>query len=336
MTELADGPPPADTGVRLSRGRLADGREIVYFDDSEPYRSGRAERHRPDTRRLPPAGGGSILRLDALSGEWVAIASHRNERTLFPPADECPLCPTGRGRMPSEVPASDYDVVVFENRFPSLTTRAAPDEAPLAAHVDAEPLWPQRPGVGRCEVVCFTSDHTASFASLPAAGARGGRGVGTADRGAVRAARRAPGVLLREPRRGDRGHAAPPARADLRLPVRDAADRADARPGRDVPAADRRQPAGRPAGRRAPSRHAGGTRRGGVDGLRPGGGALAGRGAPRAAPRRPRPARAGRRRAGGARGDLSRAAAPGRPVLRRRGLPAVHRGLAPGADRRGT
>jgi len=37
MTELADGPPPADTGVRLSRGWLADGREIVYFDDSEPY-----------------------------------------------------------------------------------------------------------------------------------------------------------------------------------------------------------------------------------------------------------------------------------------------------------
>ena len=173
MTDLADSArTPAGTGVRLSRARLADGREIVYFDDSEPYRSGRAERHVPDTRHLPSAGGGSVLRMDALSGEWVAIASHRNERTLFPPADQCPLCPTGRGRMPSEVPASDYDVVVFENRFPSLTTRAepigAPGEASLAAHVDAEPLWPQRPGVGRCEVVCFTSDHTASFASLPA------------------------------------------------------------------------------------------------------------------------------------------------------------------------
>jgi UDPglucose--hexose-1-phosphate uridylyltransferase len=173
VTDLADGAhPPAGTGIRLSRGTLADGREIVYFDDSEPYRSGKAERHVPDTRHLPSAGGGSGLRRDALSGEWVAIASHRNERTLFPPADECPLCPTGRGRMPSEVPASDYDVVVFENRFPSLTTRAAPDEAPLAANVDAEPLWPQRPGLGRCEVVCFTSDHTASFASLPAARVR--------------------------------------------------------------------------------------------------------------------------------------------------------------------
>jgi len=33
--------------------------------------------------------------------------------------------------------------------------------------VDGNPLWPQRPAVGRCEVVCFTSDHNASFGSLP-------------------------------------------------------------------------------------------------------------------------------------------------------------------------
>ena len=32
--------------------------------------------------------------------------------------------------------------------------------------IDGEPLWPSRPGTGRCEVVCFTADHSASFASL--------------------------------------------------------------------------------------------------------------------------------------------------------------------------
>lgn len=157
----------AGGAIRLTGGRLADSREILYFDDREPYRSGRAVRHRADTRPLPPAEGGSVLRLDVLTGEWVAIASHRNDRTFLPPADECPLCPTGRGVLPSEVPAADYDVVVFENRFPSLTTRPpAPDQPPVAPQVDGEPLWPQRPGVGRCEVVCFTSDHGASFASL--------------------------------------------------------------------------------------------------------------------------------------------------------------------------
>jgi UDPglucose--hexose-1-phosphate uridylyltransferase len=65
--------------------------------------------------------------------------------------------------VPSEIPAPDYDVVVFENRFPSLSRHAEG----TAGLIDGEPLWPHRPGIGRCEVVCFTSDHEASFASLP-------------------------------------------------------------------------------------------------------------------------------------------------------------------------
>ncbi|HEX2804804.1 MAG TPA: galactose-1-phosphate uridylyltransferase [Kineosporiaceae bacterium] len=149
--------------VRRTVGRMADGRELIYFDDTEPHLSGEAVRQAVDTRPLPPAGGGgSQLRFDVLTGEWVAIASHRNVRTFMPPRNECPLCPTGRGTVPSEVPDTDYDVVVFENRFPSLTTRA--EGAP--GFVEGEPLWPERPGLGRCEVVCFTSDHGASFSSL--------------------------------------------------------------------------------------------------------------------------------------------------------------------------
>lgn len=151
-------------GIRRSPGHLSDGREIVYFDDSEPFVSGAADRVVPDRRDLAPAEVMSTMRRDPLTGEWVVIASHRNARTHLPPPDECPLCPTGRGRIPSEIPAADYDVVAFENRFPSLSTEAAAT-APL---VDGEPLWPQAPGNGRCEVVCFTSDHAASFSDLTA------------------------------------------------------------------------------------------------------------------------------------------------------------------------
>ena len=154
---------PAAPAVRRTVDRLADGREIIYFDDTEPYLSGAATRATPDTRPLPPAEPGrSQLRLDVLTGEWVTIASHRNTRTFMPPPDECPLCPTGRGVVPSEIPARDYDVVVFENRFPSLTM----DAVGTPGDVDGESLFPSRPGIGRCEVVCFTSDHDASFASL--------------------------------------------------------------------------------------------------------------------------------------------------------------------------
>ena len=152
----------ADARVGVSRGVLADGREIIYFDDREPYASGAASRVVPDSRPLRPADIRSVRRLDPLTGEWVLIASHRNSRTFLPPADECPLCPTVPGRAPSEIPAPDYDVVVFENRFPSLAMSSPETEDT----VDGNRLWPQAPGNGRCEVVCFTSDHGAALSSL--------------------------------------------------------------------------------------------------------------------------------------------------------------------------
>ncbi len=62
----------------------------------------------------------SELRWNPLLGEWVATATHRQDRTFLPPKDHCPLCPTQPGGFPTEVPESDYDIVVFENRFPSL------------------------------------------------------------------------------------------------------------------------------------------------------------------------------------------------------------------------
>jgi UDPglucose--hexose-1-phosphate uridylyltransferase len=148
--------------VRRTLTHLADGRELVYFDDTEPYRSGAQTRQAQDTRELAATEVSSTMRFDVLTGEWVALAAHRMDRTHLPPADLCPLCPTRPGREPTEVPAEDYDVVVFENRFPSFSgsTTGQP------GLVDGEPLWPARPAAGRCEVVCFTSDHDSTFADL--------------------------------------------------------------------------------------------------------------------------------------------------------------------------
>jgi galactose-1-phosphate uridylyltransferase (family 1) len=141
--------------IRTSR-RLADGREILYYD-AEP-----TPRDAVDKRDLPPVSTLSQLRFDALLGEWVVVASHRQTRTFLPPADECPLCPSRPGH-PTEVPESDYQVVVFENRFPSLSTGVSRDVPPSAP---GNPLAELRPGFGRCEVVCFTSEHNRVFAEL--------------------------------------------------------------------------------------------------------------------------------------------------------------------------
>jgi len=151
------GSPPR---VRRTSTTLADGRELIYFDDSEPYRSGAKRRDVADERPLGSRTAAGTMRMDALTGDWVSIASHRQNRTFMPPADECPLCPTGRGTVPSEIPAADYDVVVFENRFPSF---GADSPAPTPS---VNPLFARAAALGRCEVVCFTSHHDASFSSL--------------------------------------------------------------------------------------------------------------------------------------------------------------------------
>jgi UDPglucose--hexose-1-phosphate uridylyltransferase len=131
--------------------RLADGREIIYFDERDG-----ADREAVDTRELPALEVSSEIRYDVVLGEWVAIASHRQWRTHLPPVDGCPLCPSTAER-PTEIPSGDYAVAVFENRFPAF----AGDDGALA-----DGPFPRRRGAGRCEVVCFTSDHDASFANL--------------------------------------------------------------------------------------------------------------------------------------------------------------------------
>lgn len=123
--------------MKKTSTRLADGRELVYYDLHDD-----AVRDAVDRRPLEPTVTTSEVRRDPLLGDSVAIASHRQGRTYHPPADECPLCPS-QGERLSEIPDASYDVVVFENRFPSLAGDS-----------------------GRCEVVCFTSDHQASFADL--------------------------------------------------------------------------------------------------------------------------------------------------------------------------
>ncbi|VXC01765.1 Galactose-1-phosphate uridylyltransferase [Arthrobacter sp. 9V] len=146
---------------RITSTRLADSRELIYFDD--PGTPERTPDSLVDHRKLPARGEPGEVRYDALSGDWVAVAAHRQTRTHLPPADQCPICPTTAAN-PSEIPAADYDVVVFENRFPSL--------GPALGDIPALPD-PGHPGhnlkgaaYGRCEVVAFTPQHTGSFAEL--------------------------------------------------------------------------------------------------------------------------------------------------------------------------
>ncbi|MEO6529837.1 MAG: galactose-1-phosphate uridylyltransferase [Specibacter sp.] len=141
---------------------LADGRELIYFDDGGLAKSHVGVDTRPlDARSEENTGE---LRFDALTGDWVAIAAHRQTRTYLPPADQCPLCPTTGANL-SEIPDAAYDVAVFENRFPSL--------GPAVGDIPGSPEWGTTGrAFGRCEVVAFTPEHTGSFGGLSTERAR--------------------------------------------------------------------------------------------------------------------------------------------------------------------
>lgn len=97
------------------------------------------------------------LRWHPLRGEWVAYASHRQGRTFMPPPEYNPLAPTKDKNIPTELPEGNYDVAVFDNRFPSLN---------LTAHNPPKSIVDTLPANGACEVVVFTQDPKASLSSL--------------------------------------------------------------------------------------------------------------------------------------------------------------------------
>ena len=132
--------------------RLADGRDLIYFDDADTTLG---PERRIDERALDARPATATMRQDVLTGDWISIAAARQNRVFLPPAEADPLAPQSPGN-PSEIP-DVYDVAVFENRSPSF----GPDLGP----VDTEGYGFERtaPSHGRCEVVCFAPESTGSL-----------------------------------------------------------------------------------------------------------------------------------------------------------------------------
>lgn len=157
------------TGIAIRPTRLADGRELIYFDDADSTLG--ADR-RADERHLDPRPETATMRLDVLTGDWVSIAAARQNRVFLPPAEADPLAPQSETN-PSEVP-DQYDVAVFENRSPSFGPATGEvDGAPRSLDDLAEIGFGRtRTSVGRCEVVCFSPTTEGSFGGLTASRAR--------------------------------------------------------------------------------------------------------------------------------------------------------------------
>ena len=144
-----------DAGVVRSDLPMADGRTIRYYDSQDRTRDA------SDKRPVEDQPGIGELRLDPLVNEWVVMAAHRQGRVFLPPKELCPLCPTHEDLL-SEIPDSDYEVVVFDNRSPSLRAPEGDWALPDMVGTDTDPGT----AAGKCEVVCFTDNHGGSFGEL--------------------------------------------------------------------------------------------------------------------------------------------------------------------------
>lgn len=152
---------------------LADGRELIYFDDADTKLS---PERKADGRPLDPRPETATMRQDVLTGEWVSIAASRQNRAFLPPAELDPLAPAS-ATNPSEIP-DVYNVAVFENRSPSFgpllpdAAGGVPNAPQGLDDLTTLGLGRTRTSVGRCEVVCFSPETFGSFASLSESRAR--------------------------------------------------------------------------------------------------------------------------------------------------------------------
>ena len=139
-------------------GKLFDGRDLFYFDDSG---SELPEVRKPDQRESAERPQTAELRFDPLTAEWITIASHRQQRAFLPPQHSCPLCPTTPTNL-SELP-DQFDVAVFENKGPAFGPATG-----VIEHPNGNPRFGfSTTAFGRCEVVVFSPEHQGSLAQMP-------------------------------------------------------------------------------------------------------------------------------------------------------------------------
>ena len=138
------------------------------------------------------------IRWDPLAGEWVVIAAARQDRTFLPPADQCPLDPSAPGRL---------------DRDPGVQLRrgGVREQVPVAARAArAAARWSASPPT-----------HDASFAQLTPARVRTVFEAWVDRTQALSALPETEQVYCFENRGEEIGVTLqPPARADLRVPVR--------------------------------------------------------------------------------------------------------------------
>jgi len=131
----------------------ADGRDLLLYG------------YAPHTLSPLPQDGGEVakggeLRWHPLRREWNVYAPHRQNRTFKPSAADNPLAPSQAGGAPTEIPFTDFELAIFENKFTSLHA-----EAPSPMALTADGIKSAR-AKGRCDVIIYAPDPVGNLYSL--------------------------------------------------------------------------------------------------------------------------------------------------------------------------
>ena len=137
--------------VYLREHRKADGRTLRLYG-REPHMLS------PTPESADPIAQGGELRYHPLREEWNVYAAHRQNRTFKPTSADDPLAPTLAGGIETEIPFSDFELAIFENKFAAFHHSA--DNAADLAGINTEPAK------GACDVMVYGPESTGSLYSI--------------------------------------------------------------------------------------------------------------------------------------------------------------------------
>ena len=129
----------------------ADGRELLLYGYAPHIEA-------PLSEESGDIAKGGELRWHPFRQEWNVYSPHRQGRTFKPSATDDPLAPSRPGVPPTEIPFSNFELVVFENKFTNL-------------HADApEPISikgiKSELAKGRCDVVVYGPESSGNLHTI--------------------------------------------------------------------------------------------------------------------------------------------------------------------------
>lgn len=131
--------------------RKADGRMLHLYGTGPHTLQAQAE-------QADPIAQGGEIRHHPLRDEWNVYAAHRQNRTFKPSAAQDPLAPTVPDGPQTEIPFTDFEVAIFENKFAAFHPSAS-----NAAMLDSIASEPAR---GACDVVVYAPQATGSLETI--------------------------------------------------------------------------------------------------------------------------------------------------------------------------